>query len=158
MQGPGYCGQLGEVRPPAVHSYPVFVYADDMSLEKVVPSKARLTCFQEVATSFFHRPCGNSCWVTWLRWSGFSLGVIHVCARCSGASRTTGPPWSTILLFGSLCQKSAWRRFIGGSGRTGGLFGVPLQVPPPSLLLHIDVCVSGWGAHLLGLTVSGVWS
>ena len=37
-------------------------------------------------------------------------------------------------------------------------FGVPVQVPPPSLLLHTDVCLSGWGIHLLDLTALCVWS
>ena len=36
--------------------------------------------------------------------------------------------------------------------------GVPLQVPPPSQLLYTDASLSGWGAHLLDLTASGVWS
>ena len=35
---------------------------------------------------------------------------------------------------------------------------VPLQVPPPSLLLHTDTSLSVWGAHLLDLMAAGVWS
>ena len=34
---------------------------------------------------------------------------------------------------------------------------VPLQVPPPSLLLYTDASLTGWGTHLLNLTVAGVW-
>ena len=37
------------------------------------------------------------------------------------------------------------------------VFVVPLQVPPLSLLLHTDASL-GWGAHLLDLTASEVWS
>ena len=36
--------------------------------------------------------------------------------------------------------------------------GVPLHVLPLSLSLYIDTSLSGWGAHLLNLTTSGVWS
>ena len=35
------------------------------------------------------------------------------------------------------------------------MFGVPLQVLPPSLLRHTDVSLFGWGAHLLDLMVLG---
>ena len=38
------------------------------------------------------------------------------------------------------------------------LLGVSLQVSPPFLLLFTDACLTGWGAHLLDLTVAGVWS
>ena len=38
------------------------------------------------------------------------------------------------------------------------VFGVPLQVPPSSLLLHTDASLPGWGTHVLDLTASGVWS
>ena len=40
------------------------------------------------------------------------------------------------------------------------MFGAPLQVPSPSLLLHTDASLLGWGAHLLGLTAHllDLWS
>ena len=38
------------------------------------------------------------------------------------------------------------------------MFCVPLQVPPPSLLLHTNESLSGWEAHMLDLTTLGVWS
>ena len=38
------------------------------------------------------------------------------------------------------------------------VFAVALQVPPPSLLLHTSSSLSGWGAHLLDMTASAVWS
>ena len=38
------------------------------------------------------------------------------------------------------------------------VFSVLLQVPPLSLLLHTDTSLSDWGAHLLDLTASWVWS
>ena len=34
------------------------------------------------------------------------------------------------------------------------LSGVPIQVPPPSLLLYTNALLSGWGLHLLDLTAS----
>ena len=36
--------------------------------------------------------------------------------------------------------------------------GVPLHVLPPSMSLYTDTYLSGWEAHLLDLTASGVWS
>ena len=36
--------------------------------------------------------------------------------------------------------------------------GVPLSSPPPDLLLYSDASRLGWGAHLLGHFVSGLWS
>ena len=36
--------------------------------------------------------------------------------------------------------------------------GVPLQVPPSSLSLYTNESLSGWGAHLLDLMTSGVWT
>ena len=36
-------------------------------------------------------------------------------------------------------------------------FGVPLQVPPPSMLLHTDMCLSVQGAHLVD-GVCGPWN
>ena len=36
--------------------------------------------------------------------------------------------------------------------------GVPFQFPPPSVLLYNDMSLSGWGAHLLDMMASGVWS
>ena len=35
--------------------------------------------------------------------------------------------------------------------------GVPILVPPRSLLLYTDTSLSGWRAHLLDLTALGVW-
>ena len=36
--------------------------------------------------------------------------------------------------------------------------GIPLQVPPTSLLLYTDASLTGWGAHLLNLTTAEIWS
>ena len=101
--------------------------------------------------------CGSSCWATWLCWSVFFLEVAHGCVLCSGASKITDTAWWTTRKFRSLCCSSVWRRFVGGSRRTGGC-SVSLSRFP----LHPCCCIStrllGWGAHLLDLTASGVWS
>ena len=34
---------------------------------------------------------------------------------------------------------------------------LPLQVPPPSLLLYTDILRTDWGAHLLDLTTAETW-
>ena len=44
---------------------------------------------------------------------------------------------------------------VAGRGELSS--GIPLQVPPPSLLFT-DAAVAGWGAYLLDLTAVGVWS
>ena len=38
------------------------------------------------------------------------------------------------------------------------LVGIPLESPPPDLLMYTDASQQGWGAHLLDLQTAGLWS
>ena len=159
VQGPGYCGQLGEVRPPAFHSCPVSGDADRHVSREGVPVQGSSDLFSGCG-DFLPGPTiapsvHVTCLITWFHWSRFSLGVIHACALCT--SRTTGPPWWTILPSRPLCRQSAWRWFVGGSRRTGRCL-----MSFSRFLLHPCCCIStrlsGWEARPLDLTASGVWS
>ena len=139
----GYCCQLGEVQPPAVHPCPVSWDDDRHIPQEGVPVRSSSGLLSGSAD--------------FLRASSIATSV-HV-AAVVGPHGFTGPlQWRLrdhlavqIPLLPECLEAVRWwlqeNRWV---------FGDPLQVSPPSLLLHNDVCVSGWGAHLLDLTASGV--
>ena len=140
VQGPRYCEFVIKIGK-------VFGHVDRHFVKKVFPSKPRLSQFREVATSFLALPSSQE--RMWQHLLGhmaslesfFFLEVTCSCARCSGASRITGPPWWTILPSWCLCCRSVWMLFAGGSRRTVDflvfLFRYPLH---PCFYIQMCVC------------------
>ena len=96
----------------------------DTSLMQVFPSEAHLGLFWAMATSFLLLPSPPVC--IWQQLLGHMASLEHFlpqgrsCVLYSVTSRITGLQWWTIWPFRFLCGRSTWRRFVGGSQRTGG--------------------------------------
>ena len=62
-------------------------------------------------------------------------------------------PTQPVPLDPAVVEDLTWWRDAGNLRR-----GVPMSSPPPEMLLCTDASKVGWGAHLLDLFVSGVWT
>ena len=89
-------------------------------------------------------------------------GVLSSSRSLPHASFAVAPEGPLVLHGGQpsssdVCHSSMWRWFVGGTKRTGG-YSVSLS----RFLLHPCCCIptnlSDWGAHLLDMTASEVWS
>ena len=131
--------------------------------EKVFPFEACLTHFWEVAISSLLLPLPQA--RMWQRLLGHMASLEWFLRRGRSCMRPLQwglkDHWSPVvgnpavqIPLSSVCVEAVcwWLQ------EDRWVFGVPLQVPPLSLLLHTDMSLSGWEAHLLDLMASGVWS
>ena len=130
----------------------------DTSLKKVFQLQAHLACFRDMATSFVWLPSPPVCmWQQLLDHMAllerFLPWGLHEHAYPAVA------PQELLVPHGgrpSHCGSTS-RRFVDGSRRTCRcpvfLFRF-LPCPCCCIPMHL----SGWGAHLLDLTASGLWS
>ena len=135
----------------------------DTFLEKVFPSKARLSQFLEVVTSFLALPpllarmwqqlLGHMASLEcFLPWSHSRMCPLQWCLKDFWSPVVDNPALLVPLWLECVDPIRWWLQ------EDRWIPGVPLQVPLPSLLLHTDASLSGWGAHLLDLTTAWVWS
>ena len=126
-------------------------------------SEARLVYFRAVATSFLLLPSPPAC--MWQQVLGHMASQERFLPR--GHSHMRPLLWRLKVHWYPLVDDPAVQIPLSQQcveavrwwlQEDRWVFGVPLQVPPPSLLMHTDVSLLGWGAHLLYLTALCVWS
>ena len=125
----------------------------DTSLEWVFPSQDRLSRFREVATSFLLLPSPPARMWQWL------LGHMSLLEHFLPGGCTHMQPLQWQMkdhlppVDGDCIEAVRW-----WLNEDQWKQGVPPHILPLSLSLYADASLSGWGAHLLDLTASGVWS
>ena len=65
----------------------------------------------------------------------------------------TDPPSNTLTVSQALAEQLTWWSLCSNL-----LVGRPFGSLQPSIQLTTDVSLTGWGAHVLGLTANGHWS
>ena len=142
VQGSGDRCQLGEVRPPAVHSCPVsrdvgrHVPQEGVSVGSssswlsgsgdFLPASSVATSTHVAAVVGLHVFTGVFSSLRSLTHAFFAMAP----------QRITGPPWWTTQPFRFFCYRSAWRQFVGDSRRTGGCLASLSR-----FLLHPCCCI-----------------
>ena len=101
------------------------------------------------------RPVPGLLWRSWAPWSpspAWFRAPVQRALRVRWSQ--TLDPWDSQLPLGQWFLESTdpWldRQWLTQ--------GVPLSLPPPDLQLFTDASNQGWGAHLVSLSSSGVWS
>ena len=153
VQGCGDCRQLGEVRLLAVYSCPISGDADGHVSCEDVPV-GRLPGSPWGSGDFFSASITPNAHVVAV------VGPHGFAAMCplqwrlkDQWSPMVDDPAVQIPLLQECVEAVRW-----WLQEDRWVLNVPLQAPPPFLLLHTDASLSGWGAHLLDLTALGVWS
>ena len=134
----------------------------NISREKVFPSDSLVSQFLGLAASFLVFPSSPA--KMWQQLLGHMASlerfVPRGCSRMCPLQWRVKDHWSPMVGDPSLpvplapeCVGSI--RWWPQEGRWDA--GIPLQVLPPSLLLHTDASLLGWGTNLLDLTASRVW-
>ena len=135
----------------------------DTTIELVFPSAVRLSRFRELATSFFqlhHTPAhlwwcllGHMSSLEWFLPGGHSRMMPLQWQMKDHWSPVDDDPSCLIHLSRECVQAIRW--WLEEDRWTRSIL---LHIPPPSLSLYTDTSLSGWGAQLLDLTASGMWS
>ena len=134
----------------------------DTSLEKVFLSQVCLACFWGAATLHLVS-VAPSAHVAAVVGSHSFVGTLSFSGSHSHTSSTVAPQRPLVPHGGQADRSDPMSQECVEAVRwwlqeDRWLFGVPLQFPPPSLLLYTDASLSGRGVYLLDLTASGVWS
>ena len=129
----------------------------DTTIEQVFPSTVRLSWSRELATSFFqlHHPPAHLWWCLLDHMSSLEWFLPGGCTRMMKDhwSPVDGDPSCLIHLSRECVQAIRW--WLEEDRWTRGIL---LHILSPSLSLYTDTSLSGWGAQLLDLTASGMWS
>ena len=162
VTGPGHCDKWEKSDLQPSTQVPYLGMVIDTSQEMMLPSEARMSRFQDLAIRFHALPSPAR---MWQQLPGHMASLE--CFLPRGHRRMHHRHWRLKDLWSPMSdtpslpahllpERAEVVRWWLQEDRW--LAGISLQVPPPSLLLFTDAPLSGWGAHLLDLTASRVWS